>query len=67
MMVPRKSGLIVNLSTIGGMVSLFNVAYGVGKAGQDKMAADCAKELKKHNITMVRDLKTYLHWKFNGS
>ena len=31
MMVPRKQGLIVNVSSIGGLTYLFNVAYGVGK------------------------------------
>jgi len=32
MMVPAKQGLIVNVSSSGGMHYLFNVAYGVGKA-----------------------------------
>ena len=31
MMVPRKQGLIVNVSSVGGLSYLFNVAYGVGK------------------------------------
>jgi NAD(P)-dependent dehydrogenase (short-subunit alcohol dehydrogenase family) len=31
LMVPRKQGLIVNISSVGGMRYLFNVAYGVGK------------------------------------
>lgn len=53
MMVPRKSGLIVNVSSPGGLVYLFNVAYGVGKAACDRMAADCGTELKKHNVTMI--------------
>ena len=30
-MVPRKQGLIVNISSIGGVRYLFNVAYGIGK------------------------------------
>jgi len=53
MMVPRKSGLIVNVSSIGGLISLFNVAYGIGKAAVDKMSVDCAKDLKRHNVAMV--------------
>lgn len=53
MMVPRRSGLIVNVSSPGGLRYLFNVSYGVGKAGCDRMAADCAVELKKHNVTMI--------------
>ena len=32
---------------------LFNVAYGTGKAGVDKMAHDCGQELKKKGVTMV--------------
>lgn len=32
---------------------LFNVAYGVGKAACDRMAADCAHELKEDNVTMI--------------
>jgi len=53
MMVPRKSGLIVNVSSSGGLKYLFNVAYGVGKAGCDRMAADCAFELRKSNVAMI--------------
>ncbi len=52
-MVPRRSGLIVNVSSIGGLLHLFNVAYGAGKAACDKMASDCAQELKRHNVTFV--------------
>ena len=52
-MVPNKKGLIVNVSSIGGAVYLFNCAYGSGKAACDKMASDCAQELKKDNVTMV--------------
>lgn len=53
MMVPRKSGLIVNISSSGGLRYLFNVAYGVGKAAVDRMAADCGFELRKHNVAFV--------------
>ena len=30
-MTPRKSGLIINISSIGGLKYLFNAAYGIGK------------------------------------
>jgi dehydrogenase/reductase SDR family protein 1 len=53
MMVPRKQGLIVNISSFGGMRYLFNVPYGVGKAAMDRMAIDCGKELKQHNVCML--------------
>lgn len=52
-MVARKSGLIVTVSSPGGLKYLFNCAYGIGKAANDRMAADCGIELKKHNVTMV--------------
>lgn len=52
-MTENKCGLIINVSSGGGLRYLFNVAYGVGKAACDRMAADCAMELKKHNVAMV--------------
>lgn len=53
LMVPRRSGFIVNISSAGGLRYLFNVAYGVGKEAVDRMAADMAVELKPHNVTCV--------------
>ena len=53
MMVEKKDGLIVNISSPGGLKYLFNVAYGIGKAACDRMAADCAHELKDDNVAMV--------------
>ena len=52
-MTVRKSGLIVNISSIGGILPAFNPAYGIGKAACDRMAADCSIELKEHNVAMV--------------
>ena len=31
MMVPRRKGLIINVSSVGGLKYLFNTTYGVGK------------------------------------
>ncbi|ESO03655.1 hypothetical protein HELRODRAFT_187061 [Helobdella robusta] len=53
LMVPRKTGLIVNISSAGGMFYFHNVPYGVGKEGCDRMAADCSVELKPHNVAFV--------------
>jgi len=53
MMVPRKSGLIVVVSSVGGLRYLFNVAYGVGKAACDRLAADIAQEMRRSNITAI--------------
>merc|ERR1712203_564306 len=51
--VEQQKGLIVNVSSMGGLKYLFNMAYGVGKAGCDRMAADCGHELKKSGVAMV--------------
>mmetsp|Transcript_2219 Transcript_2219/g.4031 ORF Transcript_2219/g.4031 Transcript_2219/m.4031 type:complete len:401 (-) Transcript_2219:71-1273(-) len=48
-----KPGLIVHVSSLGGLVYLFDVAYGVGKAALDRMAKDMAVELKEGNIAVV--------------
>jgi len=53
MMVPQRSGLIVNISSGGGLKYMFNSAYGIGKEGCDRMAADCGFELRKHNVAFV--------------
>ncbi|KAJ8303067.1 hypothetical protein KUTeg_019463, partial [Tegillarca granosa] len=53
LMVPNKRGLIINVSSRGGLRYVFNVCYGVGKEACDRMAADCAVELKEHNVTFV--------------
>lgn len=52
-MVPNKSGLIVNISSYGGWSYVFNVPYTIGKSGCDRMATDCAAELQKENVTMI--------------
>ena len=53
MMTKKKSGLIINISSYGGLRYLFNVAYGIGKMGKDRMGADCAHELKNYNVAMI--------------
>ena len=53
MMVPRKRGLIVNISGGGGLRYEFNVAFGVGKEACDRMAADCGHELFSSNVAFV--------------
>lgn len=52
-MVPRKKGLIVNISSPGGQMYLFNVPYGIGKVGVDRMAVDCGIELRQHNVSCL--------------
>ena len=53
MMVKQKSGLIVNISYYGGRHYFNNVAYGVNKAGIDRLSADMAYELKEHGVTVL--------------
>lgn len=52
-MVRRRSGLIVNVSSFGAKIYAVNVAYGVGKAGVDRMSRDMGKELAKHDVCAV--------------
>ena len=53
MMVERKEGLIINISSFAGAAYVFNVVYGVGKAAVDRMAKDMAVELAPHQVTCV--------------
>ena len=49
-MVPREKGIIVNVSSAGGLTYALNTAYGVGKAAQDRMAQDFNVELKDTGV-----------------
>ncbi|XP_075954140.1 dehydrogenase/reductase SDR family member 1 [Anarhichas minor] len=53
MMVAQGRGLIVTISSMGGLRYLFNVPYGVGKAACDRLAADMAVELKSRGVASV--------------
>ncbi|EFB17585.1 hypothetical protein PANDA_009929, partial [Ailuropoda melanoleuca] len=53
LMVPAGRGLIVVISSIGGLQYFFNVPYGVGKAACDRLAVDCAQELRRHGVSYV--------------
>eukprot|EP01039_Chlorochromonas_danica_P011258 gene11254-12557_t len=44
----RSRPLIVHISSFGGATYSFNLAYGVGKAGVDRLAKDMAHELNQH-------------------
>jgi len=52
-MVENKKGLIVNVSSPGGLRYLFNIPYGVGKEALDRMSVDCAIELRKQKVSCV--------------
>ena len=52
-MVEAKSGLIVNISSAGGIFYFCGVPYGVMHAALDKLGADVATELKGTGVTCV--------------
>jgi dehydrogenase/reductase SDR family protein 1 len=52
-MVPRKQGLIVNISHWAAQKHIGNTIYGVSKAATDKLTFDMAHELRLHNIAVV--------------
>ena len=45
--------LLVIISSFGGKSYTFNVAYGVGKAGSDRLASDMSFQLATHNVDTV--------------
>ncbi|XP_070830952.1 dehydrogenase/reductase SDR family member 1-like [Chaetodon trifascialis] len=53
LMVAQGRGLIVTISSMGGLRYLFNVPYGVGKAACDRLAVDMAVELRSRGVTSV--------------
>jgi NAD(P)-dependent dehydrogenase (short-subunit alcohol dehydrogenase family) len=52
-MLPRKSGLIVNISHWAAQKRIGNAIYGIAKAATDKMTSDLAQELRPHGIAVV--------------
>lgn len=53
MMVPRRSGLIVNVSSSGAREYAWHVVYGVGKCALDRITADTAHELRDQGVAVV--------------
>lgn len=53
MMTQRKQGLIVTISSWGGLAPIFGIAYGTGKSACDRLAADMAIELKPFNVASI--------------
>jgi dehydrogenase/reductase SDR family protein 1 len=52
-MVPAARGLIVNVSSFGAKIYAVNVAYGVGKAGVDRMSRDMGRELAPRGVCAI--------------
>ncbi|MCM6779021.1 SDR family NAD(P)-dependent oxidoreductase [Nocardia sp. CDC159] len=53
LMIPNRSGLIVNISFTDGDVYLGQTAYDVCKSASDRMVVGMAYELRKHNVGAV--------------
>jgi len=53
LMVPKRQGLIVNISFWAAQKYIGNTIYGISKAATDKMTADMAHELREYGITVV--------------
>ncbi|MGD0529903.1 MAG: SDR family NAD(P)-dependent oxidoreductase, partial [Polyangiaceae bacterium] len=53
MLMASGRGLLVNVSSFGAKIYAVNVAYGVGKAGVDRMSRDMARELRPHGVAAV--------------
>ncbi len=53
LMLPQRKGLVVFTSSSGAVHYAFGPAYGVPKAGTDKMAADMALDFKEFGIATV--------------
>jgi dehydrogenase/reductase SDR family protein 1 len=49
----RSRGLVVNISSAGAQIYYGSVAYGIGKAGMDRLARDMAVELRGTGVTAV--------------
>jgi dehydrogenase/reductase SDR family member 1 len=53
MMIARRRGLIVNISSWAARKHIGNVIYGVSKAATDKMTSDMAQELRPYGVTAI--------------
>ena len=53
LMIPRRTGLIVNISFWAAQKHIGNTIYGISKAATDKMTFDTAHELRPHGIAVV--------------
>ena len=53
LLIETGGGLIVCISAPGSRRYVHNVAYGVGKAGVEKLASDMAEELRAHGVASV--------------
>ena len=53
MMVARRSGLIVNISSFGGVEHYLDTSHNIGKTGLDRFSFDAGEELKADGVAVV--------------
>jgi len=53
MMIPKRQGLIVNISFWAAQKYVGNVIYGIAKSATDKLTRDAAHELRSHGVAAV--------------
>ena len=53
LMVPKRSGLIVQISHWAAQKPIGNLLYGLSKAATDKLTTDMSHELTPHQVTVV--------------
>ncbi|KQY50925.1 SDR family NAD(P)-dependent oxidoreductase [Nocardioides sp. Root140] len=53
LMVARRTGLVINISSVGTRAYLHSTLYGISKAGLDKLTHDAALELREHGVTVL--------------
>lgn len=53
LMVARQSGLIVNISSFGGVEHYLDTSHNIGKTGLDRFSFDAGQELKADNVAVV--------------
>lgn len=53
LLLKSSDGLIAHISSFGGASYQLNVAYGVVKAGVDRLARDMARDCRPHGVTSV--------------
>jgi NAD(P)-dependent dehydrogenase (short-subunit alcohol dehydrogenase family) len=59
MMVPAQTGCIINISSFGGTMRIFDAVYGAGKCANDRLVCDIANSLVDPVDTGVRMLTLY--------
>jgi len=52
-MIPRRQGLVVNISSQGSREYFVHATYGIAKAALDRLGQDTGREIARHGIAIV--------------